>query len=142
MATTATIVVPRLFEAVVPATVINLNFSTPSNYVSGVTAAMPSPITLSSTIPYNVTVRAATDFTLSASTIPAGVMILEGISTQTGVNPLTLSTAAQTLISTSAPVIDRSVYLQFRIPGTQTSNLLNKTAGQYSADVVFTLTAP
>ena len=142
MATTATIVVPRLFEAAIPSTAVNLNFSTPANYTAGVTATMPSPVTLSSTIPYNVTVRAATDFTLNTSTIPAGVMIIEGTSTQTGVSSVTLSTAAQTLISTSAPVIDRSVNLQFRIPNTQTVNLLNKTPGQYSADVVFTVTAP
>jgi hypothetical protein len=142
MSTTATIVVPRLFEANVPSSAVNLNFSTPSNYQQGVTAPMPLPISLSSTIPYNVTVRAETNFTLNTSTIPAAAVIVEGISTQSGVNPITLSTSAQTLISPSAPVIDRSVYLQFRIPNTQTSNLLNKAAGQYSANVIFTITAP
>jgi hypothetical protein len=142
MATTVSIVVPRILEALIPSTGINLNFSNPTHYRDGVTASMPSPITLSSTIPYNVTVRAASNFTLNGNTIPAGVMIVEGASGQTGVNSLTLSTTAQNLISSSAPVIDRAVNLQYRIPSTQTSNLLNKTAGQYAADVIFTITAP
>lgn len=142
MASTATVNVPRLFEANIPATGVNLNFSTPAHYTSGVTVASPAPITISSTIPYNVTVRASSDFTLNATTIPAGVMIIEGASGQTGVSSITLSTTAQTLISSSAPVLDRTVNLQYRIPSTQTSNLLNKAAGQYAADVLFTITAP
>ncbi|MCX2481187.1 hypothetical protein OQY15_18930 [Pedobacter sp. MC2016-15] len=142
MASTATVNVPRLFEANIPATGVNLNFSTPANYTSGVTVAAPAPITISSTIPYNVTVRASSNFTLNATTIPAGVMIIEGASGQTGVSSITLSTTAQTLISSSAPVLDRAVNLQYRIPSTQTSNLLNKAAGQYAADVLFTITAP
>jgi hypothetical protein len=142
MATTATIVVPRLFEAIIPSTGVNLSFTAPSHYTSGVTVVAPAPIAISSTIPYNVTVRASSDFTLGAGTIPASVLTIEGASGQTGVNSVALTTTAQTLISSSAPIIDRAVNLQYRIPNTQTSNLLNKTAGQYAADVIFTVTAP
>jgi hypothetical protein len=142
MVTTATINVPRLFEAIIPATGVNLNFSATGDYTAGVTVAAPSPINISSTTPYNVTVRASSDFTLGGNTIPASVMTIEGIPGQTGVTPVTLSTTAQTLISSSAPIIDRPVYLQYKIPNTQTPNLLNKTSGQYSADVIYTVTAP
>lgn len=129
-------------ELTIPASTINLSFTTAAAYNQGVTAVMSSPITVSSTVPYSVTVKTSGNFISGANSIPAGVMIVEGIPTQTGIAAVTLSTTAQNLFTSADPVIDRAINLQFRIPNTQTVNLLNKPAGTYNATVTFTIVAP
>jgi len=134
--------VAKMSELTIPASTINLSFTTAAAYNQGVTAVMSSPITVSSTVPYSVTVKTSGNFISGANSIPAGVMIVEGIPTQTGIAAVTLSTTAQNLFTSADPVIDRAINLQFRIPNTQTVNLLNKPAGTYNATVTFTIVAP
>lgn len=136
------VIVPRLLEMVVSTSDILFNINTTNFYTNGITTAMPA-IVLSSTVPYNVSVKASGDFTSAASaTIPVGTMTIEGISTETGVSSTILSNASQTLISGAAPVIDRNLQLQCRISAAQAANLLNKAAGVYQNTITFTCTAP
>lgn len=136
------VVVPRLFEFIVPTASISLNVNSASAYRDGVTMAS-TPMLLSSTVPYNLTVRASGDFANGGgTTIPASTVTVEGISSETGVTAVALSVAPQTLISGASPVIDRSLNLQYKIPAAQTTNLLGKIAGVYQSTITFTCTAP
>ena len=134
--------VAKMSELTIPVSTVNLSFTTAAAYNQGVTTAMPNPITVSSTVPYGVTVKTSGNFISGANSIPASVMIVEGTATQTGITPIVLSTTAQNLFSSADPVIDRAINLQFRVPNTQTPNLLNKPAGTYNATVTFTIVAP
>ncbi len=134
--------VAKMSELTIPVSTVNLNFTTATAYNQGVTTAMPNPITVSATVPYGVTVKTSGNFISGANSIPASVMIVEGTATQTGITPIILSTTAQNLFSSADPVIDRAINLQFRVPNTQTTNLLNKPAGTYNATVTFTIVAP
>nr|WP_199078458.1 hypothetical protein [Pedobacter sp. ASV19] len=134
--------VAKMSELTIPVSTVNLSFTTATAYNQGVTTAMPNPITVSSTVPYGVTVKTSGNFISGANSIPASVMIVEGAAGQTGISPVTLSTTATSLFTGSDPVIDRAINLQFRVPNTQTSNLLNKPAGTYNATVTFTIVAP
>lgn len=136
------VTVAKMSELTIPVSTVNLSFTTATAYNQGVTTAMPNPITVSSTVPYGVTVKTSGNFISGANSIPASVMIVEGTATQTGISPVTLSTTAQSLFSSADPVIDRAINLQFRVPNTQTPNLLNKPAGTYNATVTFTIVAP
>ncbi|WP_158798453.1 hypothetical protein [Pedobacter sp. L105] len=138
------VTVPKLSELTIPGgTTASLNFNTAASYNQGLTAAMSNPLTLSSTVPYTVTVKVSGDFTSGSNTIPASVATLERTAAETAVvNPIILSTTAQTLVGNSNPQIDRAINLQFRIPSTQTINLLNKPAGTYNTTVTFTIVAP
>lgn len=142
MNTSVQLTIPKLFELTIPTTTVNLNFNTAAAYAQGVTAIASNPVMASSTVPYSVTVTGNGNFTSGGNTIPIGVMIVEGATGQTGVASLPLTNAAQSLITSANPVIDRAINLQFRIPSTQTSNLLNKPAGTYSTSVTFTIVAP
>jgi len=136
------VTVAKMSELTIPVSTVNLNFTTATAYNQGVTTAIPNPITVSSTVPYGVTVKTSGNFISGANSIPASVMIVEGATGQTGISPVTLSTTATSLFTGSDPVIDRTINLQFRVPNTQTSNLLNKPAGTYNATVTFTIVAP
>lgn len=134
--------VAKMSELTIPASIVNLNFTTAAAYSQGVTFAMPNPVTVSSTVPYGVTVKTSGNFTSGANSIPASVVTVEGAPGQTGVNSVILSTTAQNLFTGADPVIDRGINIQFRVPNTQTVNLLNKPAGTYNATVTFTIVAP
>lgn len=136
--------VAKISELVIPAsTVVNMNFNSASTYQKGLSAALSNPVTLSSTVPYQVTVRAGGNFSSGTTTIPAGVVIVEAAPSETStVTPVVLSTSPQLLVNGTTAVIDRTLNLQFRIPATQTANLLGKPAGTYANTVIFSLVAP
>ncbi|MBB5636572.1 hypothetical protein HDE68_002473 [Pedobacter cryoconitis] len=144
MNSTAQVNVSNMMELVVPDPNVTLTVSTTANYQQGVTTTKPGHIKVSSTVPYNVTVKASSNFLSSAggAQIPVGVITIEGMTGQTGIQPIVLSSAPQVIISSANPVIDRLLNLQYRIPATQTSNLLNKTAGSYSTTVTYSIVAP
>lgn len=136
------VVVPRLFEFIVPSAEIVLNVNSINTYREGITV-VSAPFMISSTVPYNVTVSASGDFINgSGVTIPASTVTVEGISTETGVSTVALSSSAQNLIAGASPIIDRNLQLQYRIPAGKTTNLLGKTAGTYQSTITYTFTAP
>jgi hypothetical protein len=136
------VTVAKMSELSIPASAVDLSFNSAAAYNQGLTAAMPNPITVSSTVPYNVTVRASGNFISGANSIPIGVLTVEGTAAQTGINPVILTATAQNLFTSADPVIDRAINLQFRVPNTQTVNLLNKPPGTYTATLTFTIVAP
>lgn len=142
MNTSVELTVAKISELSVPASTLNLSFTTAAAYSQGLTAVMSNPITASSTVPYSITVKTSGNFVSGINSIPAGVMIVEGKPGETGITPITLSNIAQNLFTSADSVIDRPINLQFRIPKTQTANLLNKPAGTYNATVTFTIVAP
>jgi len=138
-----TIAVSDLGEIIANQQSVNLPFTTTSNYVNGVSTNMPTHLKLSKTTPYNLYVRAtSSSFTSGVNSIPLSVLRIGPMAGQTGVNTVTLSTTAQQLIQNADPVIDRTLNMQYSIPASQTSNLLGKPAGTYTANIVYSFVAP
>ena len=136
--------VSNMMEVVVQNSQIDLTVNTAAKYQQGVTTTVPNQVRLSSTVPYNITVKASGP-NLSSSggvNIPVGVITIEAMPGQTGVTPIVLSASPQTIITSGDPVIDRLLNLQYRIPATQTSNLLNKAAGRYDTTITYSIVAP
>jgi len=137
------IAVSDLGEIIANQQSVNLPFTTTSNYVNGVSTNMPTHLKLSKTTPYNLYVRAtSSSFTSGVNSIPLSVLRIGPMAGQTGVNTVTLSTTAQQLIQNADPVIDRTLDMQYSIPAAQTSNLLGKPAGTYTATIVYSFVAP
>lgn len=138
------VIVDNMSEITLPTATVLLDVSTQNAYKLGLTTTAPNQIKLSSTFPYNVTVKASSsNFTSSGGDlIPVGVVIVEGMAGQSGVTPVTLSTTAQPLVSSAGAEIDRILNLQYRIPAAQTTNLLNKPQGNYTTNIIYTLVAP
>ena len=136
--------VSNLMELIVQDPSVTLTVNTTANYQQGVTTTKPNHVKVSSTVPYNVTVKASSSVLSSSGgvQIPVGVITIEGMTGQTGVTPIVLSASPQAIITSANPAIDRLLNLQYRIPSTQTSNLLNKTAGSYSTTITYTIVAP
>jgi len=140
MTSSLQVVVSKMSEISAPTTPVTFTYNSTAAYKQGLTAAMPAPLVLSSTVPYTVDVKTDGDFKSGVNSIPAGIMIIEGTAEQTGVNIVTLSNSLQRLVNGTSPIIDRNISLQYRIP--PTTALLNKPAGLYTTNVTFTLTAP
>ncbi|MGY0038939.1 hypothetical protein [Pedobacter sp. NJ-S-72] len=136
--------VSNLMELIVEDPSVTLTVNTTANYQQGVTTTMPNHVKVSSTVPYNVTVKANSSVLSSSGgiQIPVGVITIEGMTGQTGITPVVLSASPQQIITSADPTIDRFLNLQYRIPSTQTSNLLNKTAGSYNTTITYTIVAP
>ncbi|WP_312339712.1 hypothetical protein [Sphingobacterium sp.] len=138
-----TIAVSDLGEIIANQQSVNLPFTTTSNYVNGVSTNMSSHLKLSKTTPYNLYVRAtSSSFTSGVNSIPLSVLRIGPMAGQTGVNTVTLSTTAQQLIQNADPIIDRTLDMQYSIPAAQTSNLLGKPAGTYTANIIYSFVAP
>lgn len=144
MNTSAQVLIDDLSELIVQDPSVSLTFNTVAAYKNGVTTQMPNHIKLSATVPYDVTVKASSNFLTSGTggQIPVGVITIEGMPSQTGITPVVLSSTAQKIISSANPGIDRLLNLQYRVPAAQTTNLLGKTAGTYSTTITYTLVAP
>lgn len=136
--------VSNLMELIVEDPSVTLTVNTPANYQQGVTTTKPNHVKVSSTVPYNVTVKASSSVLSSSGgvQIPVGVITIEGMTGQTGITPVVLSASPQVIISSANPTVDRQLNLQYRIPSTKTSNLLNKAAGSYNTTITYTIVAP
>ncbi|UZJ65527.1 hypothetical protein OKW96_04880 [Sphingobacterium sp. KU25419] len=98
---------------------------------------------LSKTTPYNLYVRATSaTFASGVNSIPLNVMRIGPMPGETGMQTVTLSSTAQQLINAADPTIDRSLSIRYSIPASETSKLLNKPAGTYSTNIIFSLVAP
>jgi len=145
METSVEVTVPGMSDIKVPVSNVSLDFNNRTAYTAGVTAGITNQVKFSSTVPYNITVKStSTAFTntLDASTIPLSVVTIEGMSGQTGITPIVLSTLPQAIITNGTPVIDQSLNLQYRIPAAQITNIMGKTQGTYNATIVYTIVAP
>ena len=137
------IVVSDLAELVASQQAVSLDFGTTADYKNGVSKDMPTHLRISKTTPYNLYVRASTaSFISGTNSIPLNALRIGPMANQTGMNTITLSTTAQQLIQSADPVIDRNLNIRYSIPASETSKLLNKPAGTYSATIVFSFVAP
>lgn len=138
------VLVDDMSELILQDASVSLVFNTAAIYKAGVTKQMPNHLKASATVPYDVTVKASSNFLTSGTgaQIPVGVITIEGMPSQTGITPVVLSSSPQKIISSANPGIDRFLSLQYRIPAAQTPNLLNKAAGNYTTTVTYTLVAP
>lgn len=137
------VVVSDLAEIVTNQQTVNLAFATTNDYKNGVNLNMPAHLKVSKTTPYNLYVRAtSTSFTSGANSIPLNVLRIGPMAGQSGMNTVTLSTTAQQLIQNADPVIDRNLNIIYSIPASATNMLLNKPAGAYTANIVFSFVAP
>jgi len=137
------IVVSDLAELVANQQAVSLAFATTNDYKNGVSKDLPAHLRISKTTPYNLYVRASgTAFTSGANSIPLNILRIGPMSNQVGVNTITLSTTAQQLIQSADPVIDRNLNIRYSIPASETSKLLNKPAGTYTANIIFSFVAP
>lgn len=137
------VVVSDLGEIVANQQTVNLAFATANDYKNGVNLNMPAHLKVSKTTPYNLYVRAtSTSFASGGNSIPLNVLRIGPMAGQSGMNTVTLSTTAQQLIQNADPVIDRNLNILYSIPASATSVLLNKPAGAYTANIVFSFVAP
>lgn len=136
--------VSNLAELSVQTPNVSLAVNSATAYRLGVTQQMPNHILVSATVPYTVTVKASSNFFSSSAgaQIPVSVVTIEGMSTQSGITPVVLSSTPQVLLSSGSPVIDRPLSLQYRIPAAKTSSLVGLASGTYSTTVTYTLVAP
>jgi hypothetical protein len=142
MSSSVKLVVNKMSEISAVINPVTFAFNTAAKYKTGLTAAVTTPVTLSSTVPYSLSVKADGDFILGGNSIPASVLTIEGAGSQTGITPVVLSTTPQDLVLSATPEIDRLINLQYRIPSTQTYRLVGKPAGTYTANITYTLVAP
>lgn len=137
------VVVSDLGEIVANQQAVNLSFTTANDYKNGVNVNMSNHLKLSATSSYNLYVRATSaSFTSGANSIPLNVLRIGPMTGQSGMNTITLSTTAQQLIQNADPVIDRNLNMLYSIPASATGMLLNKPAGAYSANIIFSFVAP
>jgi hypothetical protein len=137
------VVVSDLSEIIANQSTVNLVFSTASHYQNGINQDMSAHIKLSKTTPYNVYVRASSaNFGSGVNSIPLDVMRIGPMPGQTGMQTITLSATAQQLINGADPVIDRSLNIRYSIPASEISKLLNKPAGTYTTNIIFSFVAP
>ncbi|SEA98517.1 hypothetical protein [Pedobacter hartonius] len=135
------VTVASLAAFTVPTTAVNLNFGTAADYKLGVNKNVPAQLTVSSTLPYNITVRANTAaFTNGTNTIPLNLLTISGVNAGDNIIPITLSTTAKNLVSGANPVIGRTYDLKYSIPAS--TALLNKATGTYATTIVFSYVAP
>lgn len=140
---TLEVIVSDLAELVANQNMVDLAFTSTDDYQTGVVKDMPAHLQISKTTPYNLYVRASSaDFSSGVNSIPLDVLRIGPMTGETGMNTVTLSTTPQQLIDSADPVIDRMLDLRYSIPAAETSKLLNKPAGTYSTDIVFSFVAP
>lgn len=137
------IVVSDLGEIIANQQAVNLSFTTANDYKNGVNLNITNHLKISATSAYNLYVRAtSTSFTSGANSIPLNVLRIGPMAGQSGMNTITLSNTAQQLIQNADPVIDRNLNILYSIPANSTNMLLNKPAGAYTANIVFSFVAP
>jgi hypothetical protein len=137
------VVVSELSEIVANQSTINLNLNTPASYQQGISRDMPAHIRVSKTTPYNVYLRSTSaQFSNGVNQIPLSILRIGPMAGETDVNTVNLSTTAQLLLNSANPVIDRDVSLRYSIPASETSKLLGKPSGSYTANIVFSFVAP
>ncbi|MNR27287.1 hypothetical protein D3C85_1445530 [compost metagenome] len=104
---------------------------------------MPAHLKLSKTTPYNLYVRATSaSFASGVNSVPLNVLRIGPMPGETGMQTVTLSTTPQQLINAANPTVDRSLSIRYSIPASETSKLLNKPAGTYSTNIIFSFIAP
>lgn len=137
------IVVSDLGELIANQSSVNLNFANTGNYRNGVSVDIANHLRVSKTTPYNLYVRASSsNFISGANTIPLNVLRIGPMAGQTGINTITLSSTAQQLIQNANPTIDRNLNIQYSIPASETSKLLGKPSGSYTATIIYSFVAP
>jgi len=137
------VVVADLLELNVNNPTVNFLFNTAEKYRNGIVVDVADHLVISATIPYAVKVKAsAANFTSGSNAIPVGVLSIGSREGQAGVN--TISSVAnhdQLLIGNGVPTIDLPLGIKYSIPASQTDKLLNKKAGTYTTNIIYTLTA-
>lgn len=137
------IIVSDLAELVANQQAVSLDFATTTDYKNGVSKDMPTHLRVSRTSPYTLYVRSSSAaFISGTNSIPLQVLRIGPMANQTGMNTITLSTTAKQLIQSADPVIDRNLDMRYSIPASETSQLLNKPTGTYTANIIFSFVAP
>lgn len=140
---TVQVVVSDLGELIANQQTVGLSFTTASQYRNGVNLDMPAHLKLSKTTPYNLYVRATSaSFASGVNSVPLNVLRIGPMPGETGMQTVTLSTTPQQLINAANPTVDRSLSIRYSIPASETSKLLNKPAGTYSTNIIFSFIAP
>lgn len=138
------VIIDELAELKVNQVDVNLNYSTAKDYAQGVTSDVANHLTLSSTVPYDVYVKAGSVNMLNGTqSIPVNVLDVTPVTPLQGtVNSINLSTTAQKIISGGSAVIDQPVNVRYAIPASRSQQLLNKATGSYSTTVTYSFMVP
>jgi hypothetical protein len=137
------VVVSELSEIVANQSTVNLNLNTPASYQQGISIDMPAHVRVSKTTPYNVYVRSTSaQFSNGINQIPLSILRIGPMVGETNMNTVNLSTTSQLLINSANPVIDRDFNMRYSISASETSKLLGKPTGSYTANIVFSFVAP
>ncbi len=122
-----------------------LTFSATTDYQAGVSQAQPNHLTVSSTTPWTLSVKAASS-TLSNGTVtlPANMVTVGNTTGQTILNTTALSTTAQTITTASqAAAIAKVIGVLYAISAANAAGLINKATKSndtYTTTLTYTLT--
>ncbi|KIO76138.1 hypothetical protein TH53_16605 [Pedobacter lusitanus] len=121
---------------------VDLKFITADDYKNGVAVNVNNNLIVSKTLPFDLTVKSSSaNFVSGTSTIPVSILRIGPADGQGGINTVSsITTQDQKLIDTGSAGIDTPVSLKYSIPASQTINLLNRKAGIYTTDIIYTLT--
>lgn len=137
------VIVDEMGEVIAEHQNVDLIFSTTLEYQTGIIKDMPQHLRISHTTPYDLYVRAASgSFASGNESIPLDVMQVGPMPGQVGMNTITLSDTPQKLIQSAEPVMDRYLDVRYQIPASETHQLLDKGAGQYTVDIIYSIVAP
>ena len=123
---------------------VDLVFDEVSDYQNGVETIKNGHLTVSSTVPFDVNVRASgTTLDADTSDIPTDVIKISPVSPQPGFNTISLTDQNQVLIDGAAPVIDRQIDLKYAIDDLSKINthILGVGAGVYQTTLIYSITA-
>ncbi len=119
---------------------VTLNFATATDYQNGLTVLKNNQLTVTSNKAYDLKVKANTDLTFGAATIPVSNVNVRTTTTGMGTTPtISLSTSDQSVASNATAAIAKAVSLEYSTTGNNQS--FATTAGTYSTVLVYSVTA-
>lgn len=142
---TLTVNVADMQSFVVNNATTTLTLAATSDYAGGVSSSLPNHLTVSSTTPWNVSVRVSGTPSNGTTSLPAGLVSVGNTSGQSILTSRTLTITDQTLTTTSqAAAIAKTVGVLYSISAANAASLISKATKAndvYSATVTYTLSA-
>lgn len=128
---------------------VPLAFNTLSDYQDGVTTAMPGQLTVSSLLPYSITVKAdganLSDGATTPNTMNVDIVTVGITSSNLGVTPAAAaplsSTEAYTLATGALPALAKQLDVTYEIPKevSSTDRVLGHPSGTYTQVITYTI---
>ncbi|QJW89796.1 hypothetical protein HNV11_10610 [Spirosoma taeanense] len=139
---TLTTNISDVLQVTVNVTTVSLNFTTPVNYINGVSSAVSNQLTITCNRAYDLKIKTSgTDMVSGSNTIPVSNISAQttgtGLGTQSVVSAL--STTDQSLATGIPASMSKQISMQFSTAAG--NNAFLKPAGAYTTTLTFTAVA-